>query len=87
MHAALLAAAAAATRAMSGSIASAHEAGLVDRDKYMAIVKPNVLATKTLHVIISLTRGHAQHAAQQERSLGVFKGGGVLKRCEPFFRP
>ncbi len=41
-------AAAAATRAMSGSIASAHEAGLVDRDKYMAIVKPNVLATKSV---------------------------------------
>jgi methyl-accepting chemotaxis protein len=41
-------AAAAAARAMQGSIAAAHEAGLTDRDKFMALVKPNALATKSV---------------------------------------
>jgi len=40
--------AASATRAMTGAIASGHEAGLVGRDKYMAIVKPNALATSSV---------------------------------------
>ncbi|WP_421737308.1 methyl-accepting chemotaxis protein [Caulobacter sp.] len=40
--------AAAAAGAMRGSIAAAHEAGLVDRDKFMAIVKPNALATDSV---------------------------------------
>jgi len=40
--------AASATRAMRGALASAHEAGLVGRDKYMAIVKPNALATDSV---------------------------------------
>ncbi len=41
-------AAAAATRAMRGSIAGAHEAGLTGRDKYMAIVKSNAQATSSV---------------------------------------
>ena len=41
-------AAAAAAGAMRGSIASAHEAGLTERDKFMAIVKPNALATDSV---------------------------------------
>ena len=40
--------AAAAARAMQASIAAAHEAGLTERDKYMAMVKPNALATKSV---------------------------------------
>ncbi|WP_419251765.1 methyl-accepting chemotaxis protein [Caulobacter sp. ErkDOM-YI] len=40
--------AAAATNAMRGSIASAHEAGLTERDKFMALVKPNALATESV---------------------------------------
>ncbi|ALL12948.1 methyl-accepting chemotaxis protein [Caulobacter henricii] len=40
--------AAAAAGAMRGSIASAHEAGLVERDKFTALVKPNALATKSV---------------------------------------
>jgi methyl-accepting chemotaxis protein len=40
--------AAAAATAMRGSVASAHEAGLVDRDKFMAIVKQNALATDSV---------------------------------------
>ena len=43
-----VASAAAASRAMRGSIAAAHEAGLVERDKFMAIVKPNALATSSV---------------------------------------
>ncbi len=41
-------AAAAAAGAMRGSIASAHEAGLIERDKFVAIVKPNALATSSV---------------------------------------
>ena len=41
-------AAAAAAKAMQGSISAAHEAGLTDRDKFMALVKPNALATKSV---------------------------------------
>ncbi|MBU4436421.1 MAG: HAMP domain-containing protein [Alphaproteobacteria bacterium] len=40
--------AAAAAGAMRGSLASTHEAGLVDRDKFMAIVKQNALATNSV---------------------------------------
>ena len=43
-----IASAAAAARAMRGSIAAAHEAGLSERDKYMALVKPNALATPSV---------------------------------------
>ena len=41
-------AAAAAAGGMGGSIAASHEAGLVERDKFMAIVKPNALATQSV---------------------------------------
>jgi methyl-accepting chemotaxis protein len=41
-------AAAAVAGAMGGSIAAAHEAGLAGRDKFMAIVKPNALATESV---------------------------------------
>ena len=41
-------AAAAAAGAMRGSIAAAHEAGLSERDKFVAIVKPNALATDSV---------------------------------------
>ncbi|WP_425993856.1 methyl-accepting chemotaxis protein [Caulobacter sp. DWR1-3-2b1] len=41
-------AAAAAAGAMRGSIASAHEAGLIERDKFVALVKPNALATSSV---------------------------------------
>ncbi len=41
-------AAAAAAKAMQGSISAAHEAGLTERDKFMALVKPNAMATKSV---------------------------------------
>ncbi|OYX70591.1 MAG: chemotaxis protein [Caulobacter sp. 32-67-35] len=43
-----ISAAAAAAGAMRSSIASAHEAGLIERDKFLAIVKPNALATDSV---------------------------------------
>jgi methyl-accepting chemotaxis protein len=41
-------AAAAAAKAMQGSISAAHEAGLTERDKFMALVKPNAMATESV---------------------------------------
>ena len=38
----------AAAQAMQASIAAAHEAGLVDRDKFVAMVRPNAVASSTV---------------------------------------